>query len=144
MLDAFQKGLDAGVATHKKPDQQVCAKKAFKPTQLTLAALSNNVIITNKLQQSIYNAIFIRECFKTSGDIPMNCIIKQHLQFPKVVTSSGYARKDVDGFIVAYWACNETFDQSKANAERTFAIVNVKIGATSMSVNVPIIARAIV
>ena len=133
---------DKHCTIHKQPSLKLTVKKAFKSGSLTLVALSNNVSVysIDKVKES-NKAISIGECFK-NGDTSMIGVVKSHLTFPKVSKSQDVAKKDVDAFLVGYWACNESHDPSKVNARRTFGEVSINVGSdVAVKVKVPLIVN---
>ena len=133
---------DEHCTIHRQPSLKLTVKKAFKSGSLTLVALSNNVSVysIDKVKES-NKAISIGECFK-NGDTSMIGVVKSHLTFPKVSKSQDVAKKDVDAFLVGYWACNESHDPSKVNARRTFGEVSINVGSdVAVKVKVPLIVN---
>lgn len=58
------------------------------------------------------------------------------------MTTTGFARTAVEPFIVAYWACQESQDTSKANCKVTMVESLVKIGATTHKIGIPTITNS--
>ena len=71
----------------------------------------------------------------------MKAYARSHLQFPVATTESGFARATVEPFIVAYWACPETLDTSKANCKATLVETSVKIGTVTHKIGIPTISN---
>ena len=71
----------------------------------------------------------------------MKAYARPHLQFPVATTANGFARLTVVPFIVAYWACPETLDTSKANCKATLVEASVKIGTVTHKIGIPTISN---
>ena len=67
-----------------------------------------------------------------------HAVAKIHLNFPKELTSDMAVAKESDDFIVAYWACKQSFDNRLVNAEKMMKAVSIKIGSVTHSINVPV------
>jgi hypothetical protein len=132
LIDAFKKSSESKVVVHKEPSVKVVVGKAFKEEALHLVGLTNNITITSKPNTSLC----LGECFGS-----MKAYARSHLQFPVATTASGFARAAVEPFIVAYWACPETLDTSKANCKASLVETSVKIGTVTHKIGIPTISN---
>ena len=132
---------------HKKPEQCVTVTKSFSPGKFELVALSNNVTMVKAslLGKTMKgNAMNVGKCFKPEGGKceQLYGVIRSHLTFPKELTTSGYARTDTDAFVVPYWACGSSLDQTKTNATTAIKQFPIQVGSKVVcTIAVPIITN---
>ena len=139
LIDAFKKSSESKVVVHKEPSVKVVVGKSFKEEALHIVGLTNNITITNKHN----TALCLGECFHAGKSLQgtMKAYARPHLQFPVATTANGFARLTVVPFIVAYWACPETLDPSKANCKATLVQASVKIGTVTHKIGIPTISN---
>jgi hypothetical protein len=138
LIDAFKKSSESKVVVHKEPSVKVVVGKSFKEEALHIVGLTNNITITNKHNTAM---LCLGECFQHPTQGTMKAYARSHLQFPVAATASGFARATVEPFIVAYWACPETLDTSKANCKATLVEASVKIGTVTHKIGIPTISN---
>ena len=119
---------------------KVVVGKSFKEEALHIGGLTNNITITNKHNTAM---LCLGECFHAGKSLQgtMKAYARPHLQFPVATTANGFARATVEPFIVAYWACPETLDTSKANCKATLVQASVKIGTVTHKIGIPTISN---
>jgi hypothetical protein len=137
LIDAFKKSSESNVVVHKEPSMKVVVGKSFKEEALHIVGLTNNITISSKHN----TAMCLGECFQHPTQGAMKAYARSHLQFPTATTASGFARATVEPFIVAYWACPETLDTSKANCKATLVESSVKIGTVTYKIGIPTITN---
>lgn len=139
LIAAFQKSSESKVIVHKEPSVKVVAAKSFKEGALHIVGLSNNITISSKSNTGL---LCLGGCFEHPTQGVMKAFVRSHLQFPVTMTTTGFARTAVEPFIVAYWACQESQDTSKANCKVTMVESLVKIGATTHKIGIPTITNS--
>ena len=137
LIEAYKKSSEPNIIVHSKPSLKVEAGRSFKEGALTLVGLTNNISITNKSSHDMVLA----ECFEHPSHGTMRACANRHLQFPIKVAATGFARPHTDPFIVAYWACQETLDTSKANCQASLVLSSLKIGSSSYKAFIPTITN---
>ncbi len=137
LIDAFKKSSESNVVVHKEPSMKVVVGKSFKEEALHIVGLTNNITISSKHN----TAMCLGDCFQHPTQGAMKAYARSHLQFPTATTASGFARATVEPFIVAYWACPETLDTSKANCKATLVESSVKIGTVTYKIGIPTISN---
>ena len=140
LIEAFKKSSESGAKVYKEPSVKVVAVQPFKVGALSLVGLTNNVMIS-KGGKHATGLLSLGGCFNHPTHGAMNAYARSHLQFPAASSVSGFARSVVEPFIVAYWACQETFDTSKANCRVNMTEVSVKIGGVVHKICIPIITN---
>jgi hypothetical protein len=119
---------------------KVVVEKPFKEKTLNIVGLTNNIMITHagKFGNGL---LCLGECFEHPTHGPIKAYCRPHLQFPVNVAATGFARNVVEPFIVAYWACQETFDTTRANCHMTMPEVSVKVGTATHKIGIPTITN---
>lgn len=140
LAEAFKKSSEANVTVYKEPALKVVAGKAFKQGALSLVGLTNNITIASGAKIST-GVLCLGECFEHSSNGTMKAYARPHLQFPSTSSATGFARNVVEPFIVAYWACPDTFDQSRANCQQIMQEASVKIGTVTHKIKIPTITN---
>lgn len=136
LTEAFKKSSENKVVVYKQPSTKVVALKAFKPGALQLVGLTNNITVS-ATGKTASGTLCLGEAFVHSVHGQTKVYARPHLQFPATSTATGFARNVVEPFIVAYWACQETFDSARANCEATLPTVSKKIGGVSHEICIP-------
>lgn len=125
VLDLYVKmSTDNMVLIQEKPTTKVFATGAIKARKLKLLPLSNNIAVVPANKVSGGEVLGI--AFTTASGVPMTVVARQQLTFPHASTVTGCAHKNVEPFVVAYWAMSETHEFPKTNCERTEQIVTVR------------------
>ena len=124
LMVAFKKSSEPHIVIHKSPALKVKVKKHFKEGDFSIVGLTNHIAISH----SKSNDLLLAECYNHPSFGPMKAYAKSHLQFPTKQKATGFARQQVEPFIVAYWACQESYDPAKANSEAKLVTTSIKIG----------------
>lgn len=131
---AFNKSsVDAHCTIRKDPRVGLLVNKDFPTSSFMLVALSKNVSVMDGAKfKATPKMVSLGECFNHDG-ASMIGVVRSHMAFPQKQHKADTAHKDVNQFLVAYWAavCNETYEPAKANASRSFIEVSVKVAASS-------------
>lgn len=141
-LTEFKNSMDKHCTIYKSPRQKVTVRKAFETGNCVLVALSNSVAIVadHKVKESS-KSITIGRCFDHPDGTCMVGVVKHHLTFPTKSTKTDVAIKSSGDFLVAYWACTESFDPVRANMRREFRNVSTVVGATTIKTKVPVLVN---
>ena len=137
LMVAFKKSSEPHIVIHKSPALKVKVKKHFKEGDFSIVGLTNHIAISH----SKSNDLLLAECYNHPSFGPMKAYAKSHLQFPTKQKATGFARQQVEPFIVAYWACQESYDPAKANSEAKLVTTSIKIGGASHEIGIPTISN---
>ena len=138
MVHEFAKTSEAHCKLQCGKHMKVVATKDFtRVGSFKLVGLTNSVAVVAK----DVGGVCLCQCFEKDGRT-YKAYAKGGLSFPTVAKSSGFARAAQEPFVVKFWACADTFDQSKANCVIEIAEVNVKISGASHTVGIPTITNS--
>ena len=132
----FRESSEDDVLIHMLPHVKVTATKDFRSGQLKLVGISNSVVIS-KSKDVAANSIVVAECF-THDESTYVAVVNKKIVYPSE-GRSGTLSKAVVPYLVAFWHCEESFDESKVNASREMVEYSFKAGSVDVKMKVPTI-----
>ena len=134
----FKKSSEKQVTIHKLPTQKIVANKKFEKGQLKLCAMTSGISITKVKDIKDKPMVLLENCFEHGGQI-YAAIATKRVVFPSEKAVTGTLKRGVEAetFLVAYWLCEESFDESKANAEKVTIEYTFKIAGDSITLQIP-------
>ena len=136
LLNEFSKSCEGHCSLQVSPQQKVFATKDFKVGGFKLVGLTNAVSVVSKNA----GGVLMGTCFE-KGDLAFNAYAKSSLSIPTAAKPSGYARSIAEPFVAKYWSCTETFELEKINCEHGHLCIQLKMGAETRPINIPIITN---
>ena len=132
--EKFKKSSEKDILIHKLPDVKVTADgKSFNTGSLKLVSMSTAISIS-KESDIAASAMIVAEF--PGGYV---AVINKRVQYPTDVVRQGTTTKTVVPYLVAYWHCEESFNEDKINAERTKLSYTMKYGSNEFVMLVPTI-----
>jgi hypothetical protein len=138
LLHEFLKSSEEWCSLQISPQTKVFATKGFnKVGGFKLVGLTTSVNVLNKNAGGICMGI----CFENGGRV-FSAYAKSSLCVPTAAKASGYARTAAEPFVAKYWACMESLDLEKTNCEQGSVSIQIKVGAETRMINIPIITNS--
>ena len=142
LQDKFNKSSESNVLIHKSPNVKVTALQAFKKGQMIIVAMTSSINITavEDVKESRGNAMVLTQCFEYDGKSYV-AVANKRICYPTETQRSGVVSKVQVPYLAAYWHCEDSFDENKANAERSTVEYRYKAGSTDVTLKVPCIVN---
>ena len=139
----FKSSSEDGCTVKKDPITQVFVTKDFAVGQFKLVAFSNSISFVKEKdakENPSKNCVLGNTGFECAGDKYVG-VVNRHLTFPAEVAYSGVNKSGPATWIAKYWACKESVEEERANAERELIEQTVKVGTTTHKTEIPIITN---